>query len=116
MTRSQAQELVAQLELDLDRVCPLCLCVVSFALEDGDARKVAGAITQLTPDLWEDGLDVQAFAAVEHACGLELPQARDAHADLERHGPRSIVAREIVRTLAIELSLRTRRRREVAMN
>ena len=115
MTRTQAAELVAQLELDLDRVCHACLCEVSFALEDGEPRKVAGALRRMTPDLWEDGLDAQAVAAVERACALELPHAREALADLEQQGGRGIVARAIVRRLAEELTARTRRRREEAL-
>jgi hypothetical protein len=117
MTRSQADELVAQLELDLDGVCHACLCVVSFALEDGEPRKLAGALRQMTPDLWADGLDAQALAAAERACELDLPHAREALADLEQHGGRGIVARAIVKRLAAELSARTRRRpEEAAMN
>jgi hypothetical protein len=115
MTRSQADELVARLDLDLDGVCHACLCVVSFAIEDGEPRKITGALRQMTPDLWEDGLDVQALAAVECACALELPYAREALADLEQHGGQGIVARAMVRKLAEELTARTRRRREEAL-
>jgi hypothetical protein len=116
MTRAQADELVAQLELDLNCVCPACLCVVSFALEDGEPHKITGALRQMTPDLWADGLDVQALAAAKHACELGLPHAHEAMADLEEHGGRGMVARAIVRRLAAELSAETRRRMEAAMN
>jgi hypothetical protein len=114
MTRSQADELVAQLELDIDCVCHACLCVVSFALEDGDPRKIAGELRHMTVDLWHDGLDAQALAASERACELGLPHAREALADLEQHGGKGIVAQAIVRRLAGELSARRRERREEA--
>ncbi len=117
MTRTQTAELVAQLDLDLDAVCHACLCVVSFALDNGDQRQVAGALRAMTPDLWQDGLDKQAFAAVQRACELDLPHAHEALADLEQHGAKGTVARQIVRRLATQLSAQVRtRREEAAMN
>jgi hypothetical protein len=108
LTRKQAQTLAQQLDLDLDGVCHACLCVVSFALEGGRPNEIAGALRGMTPDLWHDGLSEQALAAVGHVADAGVPHAREALADLEQHGGRSTVAQEIVRTLAAELSERSR--------
>jgi hypothetical protein len=118
MTRSQADELAAQLDLDLDRVCHACLCMVSFSLDSGNPHEIADALMRITPDLWDDGLDDQSLSAVARACELGVPNACDALGDLEQCGARSIVARAIVRKLAEELSARTRRalHREAAMD
>jgi hypothetical protein len=118
MTQSQAEELAAQLDLELDGVCHACLCSVSFALEGGQPREIAGALTRMTPDLWDDGLEGQALAAAARACELGVPNACEALAELEHRGGKSIVARAIVRRLAEELSARTRMslRREAEMN
>jgi len=110
LSRARLDALVAQLDLDLDRgICWACLSFVSFALDRGDAREVAGQLRQMTPDIWSDGLDEQAFAAVRDACDRGLPDAEAALADLERHGGRSLTARASVRWLAAELSRRSRR-------
>ena len=116
LTQGEADALATRLELDLDRVCHACLCVVSFAIEDGQPRKIAGALRQMTPDLWEDGLDAQALAAAKRACELGVTDARAALAELEQHGGKSIVARAIVKRLAKELSARDRRHWEATMN
>jgi len=107
MTPSQADEVAAQLDLDLDRVCHACLCVVSFALEGGEPREIADALARMTPDLWADGLEGDALAAAAHACELDVPNAFEALTDLEQRGAKSIVARAIVRRLAEQLSART---------
>jgi len=118
MSPSHAVEFVRQLDLDLDLVCPACLCVVSFALEGGEPRKIADALRRMTPDLWADGLEDHALAAAARACELDVPGAFEALVDLERRGAKSIVARAIVRRLAEQLSDRTRTslRREAEMN
>ena len=118
MTPSYADELAAQLDLDLDLVCHACLCIVSFALDGGQPRELADALTRITPDLWDDGLEGHALAVVARACALRLPHACEALADLERSGAKSPVARAIVRRLAEQLLARTRKslRWEAAMN
>jgi len=116
LTKRETDALVGQLELDLDAVCPFCLSVVAFAVEDGTPQKVAAALRLMTPDLWDDGLDEQALSAVRRLCETGTPHAREALAELEQRGPRSVVARAIVRRLAGELSVRTRRAMEAAMN
>ena len=63
----------------------------------------------MTPDLWHDGLDAQALAAVGRACASGVPDAERALAELEARGGRSVVARAIVRRLAGELAERAAR-------
>ena len=108
MAPTHADEVAAQLDLDLDRVCHACLCVVSFALECGEPREIADALARMTPGLWADGLESDASAAATRARELDVPNAFEALADLERQGAKSIVARAIVRRLAEQLSARTR--------
>jgi hypothetical protein len=60
----------------------------------------------MTRDLWADGLDVQALAAVRRAG--DDADAPAALAELELCGPSSAVARSIVRRLAEELRQRSR--------
>jgi hypothetical protein len=109
LTDAQAAVLAAGLELDLDDgICHACLSFVSSALEDGEPREIARELRRVTVDLCLDGLDRQALRSVEQACGLGLPNADEALADLRQRGGKSHVARAIVRRLAEELSVRTR--------
>lgn len=102
--------IVAQLGLDLDDgICHACLSFVSFAVDSGDEREIRRQVRRMTPDLWHDGLDVQALAAVRAACAAGVPDADHALADLEARGGRSGVARAIVRRLAGELVERAAR-------
>jgi hypothetical protein len=85
---AQADELAAQLDLHVHDVpiCLACLSFVVFAIDAGDEREIRLWTSRMTPDLWAEG--------------LEQP-ARLALATL---GPRSPVARAIVRRLAGQLS------------
>lgn len=116
LTPPQANALAAQLELELNAVCPMCLSVVSFALEEGTPDEIAGALGRMTPELWADGLGEQVLAAVGRLCAAGVPHAREALAELEARGGRSVVARAIVRRLAVELNARMQRAEEAAMN
>ena len=107
LSSARATAIVARLALDLDDgICHACLSFVSFAIEDGNEREVQQKVVQMTPDLWHDGLDAQAFAAVRGACAAGMPDAEQALADLEARRGRSVVARAIVRRLASELAQR----------
>ena len=108
ISRVRAQAFVAQLQLSLAGVCLACLSFVSFAVDDGDEREVSRQLRVMTPDLWADGLDVQALASVRAACERGIRDGPAALAELESLGPRSVIAREIVRRLAFELVNRTR--------
>lgn len=106
----RADAIAARLELDLDDgICHACLSFVSFAIDDGDEREVRGWVRRMTPDIWSDGLDAQAFAAVRKACDAGVADSEQALADLEAKGGRSVVARAIVRRLAGELAEREAR-------
>lgn len=110
LSTARAAAIVARLALDLDDgICHACLCFVSFAIDRGDEREVQRQVRKMTPDLWHDGLDTQAFAAVRTACAAGVPDADQALADLEARGGRGVVARAIVRRLAGELARRAAR-------
>ena len=108
LPKPRADALVAQLQLSLEGVCLACLSFVSFAVDRGDEREIRRELYAMTPDLWADGLDVSALAAVRAACDRGVPDADSAFAELQWAGPRSAVARAIVRRLAEELVRRTR--------
>jgi hypothetical protein len=108
LTREQADELAAQLDVSLDDgICWACLSFVVFPLEQGDSRELTGELRRMTPDIWDDGLDVRALAAARRARDAGVPGASVGLADLERHGGRSVLARALVLRLAGELSRRS---------
>jgi hypothetical protein len=110
MTRAEAVALAAELELDVDdlAICHACLSFVSFALDAGDERKVAGSITRMAPDLWAEGLSQPVRLALERARKLGIANAEEAIAAVAESGPRSPVVRAIVRRLAADLSARAK--------
>jgi hypothetical protein len=63
---------------------------------------------RFTPILWEEGLAEPAQAAVERAVKRGTPDAAAALADLGARGPRTPIARAIVRRLAGQLSFRAK--------
>jgi hypothetical protein len=81
---------------------------VSFALDRGDRREVSRQLRRVTPDLWHEGLADHALAAVKSAVELGLPGSREALIELEARQGAGVVARAIVRQLAVDLSRRTR--------
>ncbi len=110
LSKARADVLAARLELDLDDgICHACLSFVSFALDRGDEREVRSWVLRMTPDLWSDGLDVQALAAVRRAVAAGVTDAQRALEELELKGARTAVARAIVQRLAGELAARSRR-------
>jgi hypothetical protein len=106
-SNARAAAVTARLRLDLDDgICFACLWFVSTAIHKGDEREVRRQVRHMTPSLWHDGLDEQAFAAVREACAAGVPDAELALADLEAKGGRSLFARAIVRRLGAELAER----------
>jgi hypothetical protein len=105
-----ANELASQLDLDVDHVgvCHACLCAVSFAIEGGDDRDIRRETNRMTPDLWADGLALPAQLALEQARRAGLPHAEEALADVLNRGPRSTIAKSIVRRLGADLAARAR--------
>ena len=108
MTNAEAAALAAALELDVDdiAICHACLSFVSFAIDAGDERKVAGAITRMAPDLWAEGLAQPVRLALERARKRGVANAEEAIVTVDKSGPRSQIARAIVRRLAADLSAR----------
>jgi hypothetical protein len=110
VTHAEAAALAAELELDVDdlAICHACLSFVSFAIDAGDERKVAGSITRTAPDLWAEGLAQPVRTALRRARERGVVNAEEAIASVEKSGPRSQVTRAIVRRLAADLSARAR--------
>jgi hypothetical protein len=110
VTRGEAAALAGELELDVDdiAICHACLSFVSFAIDAGDERKVAGSITRMAPDLWAERLSQPVRLALERARSLGVANAEEAIAAVAKSGPRSQIARAIVRRLATDLSVRAK--------
>ena len=108
LTYAEADAVAAALELDVDdlAICHACLSFVSFAIDSGDDHEVACTITRIAPDLWAEGLAQPVRMALERAGKRGVANAAEAIASIDRNGPRSPVARAIVRRLAAELSAR----------
>jgi hypothetical protein len=110
LSNGDADELAAALDLDLDDVaiCHACLSFVVFAIDSGDEREIRSWTAKMTPDLWEEGLALPVRLALERARERRVADAALGIADVESLGPRSAVARAVVRLLAGELSARAR--------
>jgi hypothetical protein len=108
VTHAEATELVAALELDVDDlgICHACLSFVSFAIDSGDDHEIACSITRVAPDLWAEGLAQPVRLALRRARERGVVNADEAIAAVDKSGPRSQVARAIVRRLAADLSAR----------
>jgi len=108
VTHAEAAALAAALELDVDdlAICHACLSFVSLAIDSGVENQVAGSITRMAPDLWAEGLAQPVRLALRRALEHGVANADEAIAAVEKSGPRSQVARAIVRRLAADLSAR----------
>ena len=108
MTRAEAAALAAVLELDVDdiAICHACLSFVSLAIDSGEEHQVAGSITRMAPDLWAEGLAQPVRLALERARKRGVANAEEAIVAVDKSGPRSQIARAIVRRLAADLSAR----------
>jgi hypothetical protein len=108
MNAKDARRFVFELDLDVGRlpICLACLSFVSFAVDEGNPHKIAGATRRMTPDLWAEGLELPAWTALEDARDRGVDGADEAIADVLERGPHSAVARAIVRRLGEQLSER----------
>jgi hypothetical protein len=97
-------------------VCKPCLLFVVTELEGGDARKISGAITEIAPTLWAEGLDASVAVALERAVRLGAPNARAALRDLEERKFRSTIFRAVVRRLAEDLDEEVQRWYRASLN
>ena len=84
---------------------------MSFAIEKGDDREIRSAASRMTPALWADGLALPAQVALDQARRAGVPPAEEALSDILERGPRSTVAKAIVRRLACDLPVRARKDR-----
>lgn len=109
--------LVDQLELDVmtSGVCLACLTFVAFPLDLGDEREARREARKLTPDLWEDGLELTVLVALETARRDGVTGAEEAIADVQRRGHRASVVEAIVWRLAEQLVEDMNRRRASRM-
>jgi hypothetical protein len=102
--QSRADALAERLDLGLDTgVCCACLSFVCMAMDGGDPAEIRREVRRMSPDLWMDGLDEPALAAVRAARDRGDPDAQAALDELDRRGGRSTVAQAIVRHLAEKL-------------
>ncbi len=110
LTPAETDALAAALELDVDdiAICHACLSIVSFALDFGNERKVAGSVTHIAADLWAEGLALPVQLALQRARERGVANADEAIASIKTQGPRSRVVRAIVCRLAADLSARAR--------
>src|SRR5947208_16557831 len=108
MTAAQAAELAAALDLDLDdmAICLACLSFVCFELDSGEERKIAGAITRIAPDLWDEGLELPVRLALQRARERGFPNAGEAIREVDERGARSRTVGPGVGRLAEELAAR----------
>ncbi len=104
----RAHAVARQLDIGLDGICCACLSFVSIAIDGGDRSAVTREVRRMTPDLWADGLDERALAAVRRAVERGVTDAGAALADLELGGGESFTARAIVWKLAGQLCRRAR--------
>jgi hypothetical protein len=103
--RERAQELAAELDLDVDdiAICHACLSFVAFAVDGGDEADIRRQTNAITPDLWAEGLALPAQLALERARKRGVPDAEEALEDVVERGPRSAIAKAIVRRLGADL-------------
>jgi hypothetical protein len=108
--RVTAEQLAEALDLDVYEIgiCQACLSFVSFPLDAGDEREVVRAVREFAPILWEEGLALPLQAALERARRRDVAGAADAIADVARNGPMAPIVSAVIRTLASDLTRRTR--------
>ena len=108
ITRTAADALAAELELDVDdlAICHACLSFVSFAIESGDDHEVTLWTRRMAPDLWAEGLAEPVRMALRRARERDVANAGEAIRLVEEKGARTPVVHAIVRRLAADLSTR----------
>ena len=101
-----ADQVAADLELSVHDIgiCHACLSFVSFAIDKGDEREIRRETNRMTPDLWADGLDVPLKMALARARERGVPNADKALDDVAFNGPRSAIAKAVVRRLGADLA------------
>src|SRR3954453_477976 len=105
LDRPRAWELASTLDLDMNEVgiCLACLTFVAYPLDGGDEREVRRNTLQFTPILWDEGLERPARSALERRRERGTKDAERTLADVDQAGPRTTIARAIVRVLALQI-------------
>ena len=111
MTAKRVTGLAKSLDVGLHSpgVCPLCLSLVATELDRPDGRRAAGRITVVASTLWIEGLDAPVREALALRARSGAADATEALQDLEERGFRSTIFRAVVRRLAEELAVDSRR-------
>jgi hypothetical protein len=118
MTKERAAAVAAELRVGLHSpgVCPACISFVSYEVEHGNERRVAGQITSFAPLLWGEGLGEVVRVELARRAGEGNAEAAAALEDLDARRHRSTIFRAVVRRLAVELAEGVRRTRIASMN
>jgi hypothetical protein len=105
ITGAAAAELAARLGLNVHDI-PICIARLSFValpIGSGDERGARSWARRMAADLWAEGLEQPARMALRRAQEAGVPNAEAAIANVEAHGPRGVVVREIVLRLGRDL-------------
>lgn len=84
-------------------ICLACLSFVAIPIGSGDEREARSWARRMAPDLWAEGLEQPVRLALRRALDAGMPKAAEAIANVEAHGPRGVVVREIVLRLGRDL-------------
>jgi len=105
ITGAAAAELAARLDLNVHDIpiCLACLSFVALPIGSGDEREARSWARRMAGDLWAEGLEQPARLALRRAQEAGVPDAEAALANVEAHGPRGVVVREIVLRLGRQL-------------
>ena len=100
LDQRSASEVVDRLDLRALPICPLCHVDLAFAILNGEPpRRVAGITTSTCPWVWSE-IGVEVRAQLRRASMREETWAPEAVAELDQHGPRSRIVRELVTRVA----------------
>jgi hypothetical protein len=95
-----ASEIVDRLDLRALPICPLCHVDLALAILNGERpRRLARIMTSTCPWAWRE-VEVEVKAQLRRASMREETWALEAVAELEQHGPRSRIVRELVSRVA----------------
>jgi len=105
MTSAEAKELADRLDLNVHDmpICLACLSFVAVPIGSGDEREARSWARRMAPDLWAEGLEQPVRLALRRARVAGVPKAAEAIANVEAHGPRGVIVREIVLRLGRDL-------------
>jgi hypothetical protein len=100
LDQERAAEIVDRIDLRALPICPLCHLDLAFAIRDGEARRAIAAITTTTCGWVWGEIETELRAQLRRASMREQAWADEALADLDAHGFRSRIVRELVTRVA----------------